>query len=290
MFNGFFNLKLKAWLEAHLKKGFNPSFLATLWWSWRWRNDSTLGDNDWTPHKVLQNITSYVTDMRVVFNLDSHAIEPIPREVQWTRPAIGSIKVNVDGSRSKNPSRAGFGGLLRDNVGDWIFGFSGFLGDRDILFAELASIKAGLLAAWQLNYRDVSVETDSIEAWRLVTSPHQPFHLCGSLLANIKSLLGRLWKVEVVHILREANYCADMMAKIGLDQSGAMRSWITPLAELHNLLVFFYSRSGAFEVLVAVFCCFAFCFVSLFTKKKDTINMCYIIEPYLKIKINYDDL
>ena len=80
------------------------------------------------------------------------------------------------------------------------------------------------------------METDSREAWRLVTTPQQPFHLCGSLLGDIKSLLGRHWNVEVVHILREANQCVDMMAKFGVDQPGSMRSWLTPPADMHHLL------------------------------------------------------
>ena len=40
----------------------------------------------------------------------------------------------------------------------------------------------------------------------------------------------------MVHILREANQCVDLMAKFGVDQPGSMRSWLTPPADMHHLL------------------------------------------------------
>ena len=54
---------------------------------------------------------------------------------------------------------------------------------------------------------------------------------------DIKSLLGRHWNVEVVHILKEANQCANMMAKFGVDQLGSIRSWLSPPADMLQLLV-----------------------------------------------------
>ena len=57
------------------------------------------------------------------------------------------------------------------------------------------------------------------------------------ILADIQSLLERQWQVEITHILRESNYCADAMAKRGANQSDALRNWHLPPSELHDLLV-----------------------------------------------------
>ena len=102
-------------------------------------------------------------------------------------------------------------------------GFSRYLGANDILYAELMGIKTSLMVAWQLNYKDVILETDSLEACRLVTSMDYNFHIYGTLLADIHALKTRQWKVEVFHILREGNCCADAVAKHGANHEDPFR-------------------------------------------------------------------
>ena len=49
----------------------------------------------------------------------------------------GYIKINVDGSSFGNPDNASFRGLLRNDMGIWIQGFSGSCGRACNLLAEL---------------------------------------------------------------------------------------------------------------------------------------------------------
>ena len=123
-----------------------------------------------------------------------------------------------------SPERAGFSGLLRNHNGDWVHGFAGHLGERHILFAELFGLKTGLVIAWQLNYKNVCLETDFMEAFRLITQETHPFHGYGMLVADIKYLLSRQWTVEVTHTFREANQCADFLAKHGVNQRDQLRN------------------------------------------------------------------
>jgi len=48
--------------------------------------------------------------------------------------------VNVDGSSFGNPGNAGFGGLLRNDIGVWLHGFSESCGRASTLLAELSAI------------------------------------------------------------------------------------------------------------------------------------------------------
>ncbi|KAG6755285.1 hypothetical protein POTOM_041104 [Populus tomentosa] len=48
--------------------------------------------------------------------------------VQWLKPSEGTIKIKIDGCSNGNPGRSGIGGLLRNGSGNWIIGFSGFIG------------------------------------------------------------------------------------------------------------------------------------------------------------------
>ena len=57
---------------------------------------------------------------------------------------------------------------------------------------------------------------DSLEDCRLVNSENRPpFHIYGSILANISDLIGRSWAMKISHVLRKVNACADVLAKMG---------------------------------------------------------------------------
>ncbi|MCI45257.1 ribonuclease H protein, partial [Trifolium medium] len=60
-----------------------------------------------------------------------------PRRVSWYRPAEGIVCLNVDGSLLGSSGTAGYGGLLRDHNGDFIWGFYGTAAVNNILYAEL---------------------------------------------------------------------------------------------------------------------------------------------------------
>lgn len=55
--------------------------------------------------------------------------------VKWIKPHDPFYKLNCDGS-AKN-SKIGAGGLIRDSNGNWVIGFSKFIGTGQILKAEL---------------------------------------------------------------------------------------------------------------------------------------------------------
>ncbi|MCH93359.1 ribonuclease H protein, partial [Trifolium medium] len=70
---------------------------------------------------------------------------------------------------------AGYGGLLRESNGNFIWGFYGVAAQQNILFAEIMAILHGLQLCWDSGYR----------------------------------------KVVIKHILCESNACADVLAKMG---------------------------------------------------------------------------
>ncbi|TKY49352.1 hypothetical protein E2542_SST26782 [Spatholobus suberectus] len=42
-----------------------------------------------------------------------------------------------------------------------------------------------------------------------------PFHQHAALINDLKDIQNRDWQVTIAHTLREANSCADMLAKVG---------------------------------------------------------------------------
>jgi hypothetical protein len=93
----------------------------------------------------VNSIFSYHSSMVVA--LGSANKHCVVRHVCWYPPPEGYIKVNVDGSSFGNPGNAGFGGLLRNDNGAWIHGFSGSCGIASNLLAELSTIRRGFQMA-----------------------------------------------------------------------------------------------------------------------------------------------
>jgi len=67
-----------------------------------------------------------------------------PREVVWKPPTNATLKQTVGGSSIGNSGPFSFGGIIRNNVGDWITGFVGHCGYATNLFTELMTIHQGL--------------------------------------------------------------------------------------------------------------------------------------------------
>lgn len=49
--------------------------------------------------------------------------------VSWTTPLDGWVAMNTGGLSFGNPSRELVGGVARDAVGQWVFGYAGFIGN-----------------------------------------------------------------------------------------------------------------------------------------------------------------
>jgi hypothetical protein len=62
------------------------------------------------------------------------------RRVKWSRPVEGFVCLNVDGSLLGSNNMAGYGGLLRNRDGDFIWNFYGVVAIPNILFVEILAI------------------------------------------------------------------------------------------------------------------------------------------------------
>ncbi|KAJ1417617.1 Ribonuclease H domain [Sesbania bispinosa] len=108
----------------------------------------------------------------------------------------------------------------------------------DVLLAELLALKIGLDFAWNIGYRRILCESDSLEVVHLLScqilptsAPHQ------NTLREINDLLNRNWDVNIKHIMREANLVADNLAKTGsAEDSLSTIFWSSPPAHILSLL------------------------------------------------------
>ncbi|KAF3953549.1 hypothetical protein CMV_021021 [Castanea mollissima] len=110
---------------------------------------------------------------------------------------------------------AGCGGVVRDDQGRWIAGFSKHIGSGRSFVAEMWGFRDGLVLCSNLNFQCLIVEVDAKitllnnDYVNIVVSP---------LLDDCKQLLSRFQQVQVRHCYQQANHCADVMARMGSNQ------------------------------------------------------------------------
>ena len=136
---------------------------------------------------------------------------------KWEPPPPGWKKLNFDGASRGNPGKAGIGCIIRDESGNWIAKRSKSLDMASNNIAELEAVEEGINLCIKLNIKKLIIEGDSqiiINALRKGATPN--WVLNSKLEAIIKSLLA-FEDIRFVHIYREGNKEADLLANHGTD-------------------------------------------------------------------------
>ncbi|PKI40487.1 hypothetical protein CRG98_039123 [Punica granatum] len=131
------------------------------------------------------------------------------------RPS-GWIKVNTNGAAKGKPGMAGAGGLIRDDFGRWLGGFSQNIGITTSIAAELWAVKMGLELAWDLGVTKLILEVDFEVVCHFLRSNHNDVGGNKALLRDIRALLLHEWLIVPEHVYCESNMCADWLANHAL--------------------------------------------------------------------------
>ncbi|XP_019435162.1 PREDICTED: uncharacterized protein LOC109341675 [Lupinus angustifolius] len=141
---------------------------------------------------------------------------PTITEVNWALPLMGWVKINIDGVAKGSPGHAGGGAIFRDGKGKCLGCLASYFNIQHSLFAEvLAAIKAIQIAhakGWFL----IWLECDSTS----VVDIFKGIKPVPWKLSNLMNKCNRLMmdmQVQVSHIFREENACADRLANFGVN-------------------------------------------------------------------------
>jgi len=202
------------WLRKEAKGSQANTSSAVVWWSWRHRNLMCLGGETWSLQRLTCNIKNSIESIVISFSPSASAVTT-NRYIKWNSNNFSGVILNVDGSCHGTPVRTGFGGVLRNDTGLFLAGFSGFIpSSDDILLGELFAIYHGLVMAKDLGYAELACYSDSLACINLINDPIERYHIYVVLIQDIKQMLQQT-NVMVSHTLREGNHCADYMAKLG---------------------------------------------------------------------------
>ena len=157
-------------------------------------------------------------------------------QVRWERPQAGWACLNTDGAAIGNPGRAGCGGLIRNEHGEWLDGFSRSIGYSNSFMVELWGLRDGLNLCNEMQLSVVDVQLDAKAVVQLLSNSSSANICALPLLDDCKQLKSQIGHVRIRHCFCEANTCADFLARLGSHQDSTFVLFHDPPMGLLDLL------------------------------------------------------
>ncbi|KAK8488636.1 hypothetical protein V6N11_013843 [Hibiscus sabdariffa] len=136
------------------------------------------------------------------------------------------IQGNVDASVRATTGQAAISGLLRDECGDWLVGFTRLVGRCSVSIAELWALHDMLICAWSRGFRKVIIKTDCLED---LVIRHVPWD--GNALEDRLSKWGRLHSQEAMTLAQPPS---SLCALVSMDKESGLRDSLLPQDWLSN--------------------------------------------------------
>ena len=125
--------------------------------------------------------------------------------------------MNTDGATFGNPGVAGCGGIVRDEGGNWVAGFTRRIGIASSFEAELWGLRDGLTLCCNLNISSLIVELDAKVVVNILHNINYENNVLSPILDGCRQLMSRFDQVQGNHVYHQANGCADGLAKMGAE-------------------------------------------------------------------------
>ncbi|KAK9998309.1 hypothetical protein SO802_017912 [Lithocarpus litseifolius] len=133
--------------------------------------------------------------------------------IRWEKPSTGWVRLNIDGSALGNLGRASCGGIIWNDSGDWLGGFSRSIGVTTSFIAELWALRDGLTLCHNMHYPAVDIQTDAKAVVDVINNPSYSNRVALPIVDDCRQLISQLGQVWIGHCYREANFCADFLAR-----------------------------------------------------------------------------
>ena len=213
-----FNLPIDKWLEVNCKANikyyrmgipWKIVFPMGVWQLWLHRNTFLFKSGKVNRSCYNKSVKDSVEYFSIGLNAKLPKVKSVVA-VGWEKPPAGWVKLNSDGSALSSLGRAGGGGVIRDHEGKWLEGYARSLGSTNSCVAELWAVRDGLLLAKEMGLHNIIVELDALSVVLLLNNNTTNLTL-EPLLNDCRNLVKEFPNMQIKHIYREANQCADAM-------------------------------------------------------------------------------
>lgn len=230
------------WLENNLKDqtlvdgiAWNVWFGLVTMTAWQVRNEKVFQDVDSQSFQTYHRIHSLAAWVRRCIDDSGRrpvCVQSVQSDIAWRALRNGWVKLNTDAAVTNLGAKAAAGGILRDDNGNFLLGFSMDVGEATVTVAELKAILSGVKLVWRRGYSFVAIESDSLTAVTMIQRGVPTLHPSFVLVKEIQETMRKFNECSISHSLREANQVADSLA-IGLS--------LTMCSKLFEALPFFLS-------------------------------------------------
>jgi len=143
--------------------------------------------------------------------------------IRWHSPPAGWTLLNTDGASKGNPGRAGGGGVLRGDKGEWICGFGESMRVCTTMKAEIKVVLRGLKIAKSLDITRLWVQVDSFNLVELLKGESHSCAEHAPIVSQCRAIINHEGsEVLISHCYREANKIADALANIGCNLTSGL--------------------------------------------------------------------
>lgn len=206
-----------------------------IWALWTCRNKLVF-DKQRPPAAITARLAiSKAAELHAVLTQKHIHQTPQARDApNWTPPPPEFAKLNTDGSVVQ--SNAAAGGIIRDNRGGWVAGFSMNIGPSTVHESELWGLRQGLFLALQIGLRKLIVEMDSLQIIQALTQTVHQNPPGPTLLTDFQGLLKKFDVFHLQHSPRNNNQAADKLAKLGHALPHGVTSYDSAPPELISIM------------------------------------------------------
>ncbi|KAL9678800.1 hypothetical protein QQ045_016651 [Rhodiola kirilowii] len=193
---------------------------------WLNRNSLLYGKNGQSPYTAARYVTQQ--SWRHQSGEEKLVVTDLSEGVRWSKPRKGGVKINVDRAWNGTTKKAGVGISCRDEWGCVCF-VEAYPIDRakSSLEVEQAALARAMKIAEEENMLNVTFETDNAQVMNGLMQGDGDGGQNRELLYRCKDRLGENVEWNMSLIPREANECADLLAKKAI---GGRWSWRNRLA------------------------------------------------------------
>ena len=211
-------------------------FLFAIWSIWLKRN-LLVFHNKSAHHSLIPEILSKSSEFFHCTMSPRNAPRMTTKLIKWEKPASEWVKLNTVGSSLGNPGIAGCGGLVRDEDGKWVIGFARKIWKSSSFIAEIWALRDGLNVCLRKNLLLVEVELDAKAVVDILARPNNSSEANSPLVDDCRHLIAQFHQIRINHCYREANRCADTLARMGTNQSQEFVLFHSPPMDLEFALL-----------------------------------------------------
>ncbi|KAF5478189.1 hypothetical protein F2P56_004771 [Juglans regia] len=132
----------------------------------------------------------------------------------WKPPAVGSLKLNVDGAMFFDRHKAGIGAVLRDDKGDVVLAASKIEYEvNELEDIELLAMFGGIQICANMGIRRLILESARLLMVNEVNASEASFSLLGNLVREVKMLKALFEVCLVQHVDRAGNEVAHKLVR-----------------------------------------------------------------------------